>query len=372
MTNYNIIYREPGGVMKFVIDDWFRFEYVRKEGDYGSLYLDLPPTYNMQDFAIDGRLEVWRQVGALPPYLDMDAVWFIRLVRSKVDENGKRLIHILAYDAVHLIERRIIPYASGTAQASKTGPADNVMKAIMRENFGNQATDASRDISDRLMIDYDLSKGATVTKEFAWRKCLPVMQELADESSAQGTYLTFDVVYVEDKKVMFKTYTGQRGTNRGVSAVGSGLIASIENGMLSYVSVSNDHTEERNFIYAGGRGEKENRIIATSYDLDRINISRYNRCEDWIDSRQTEENDNVQGDADNRLQEAKPKMVVNGHLQQVPGALYGVDYFFGDIITVKFGDMVFDVHLDTVHITVDGDGSEKVQIYSRNLDDTEY
>ncbi len=372
-SNYYLIHRSFSGTVKTILtpSDWFKLEYIKKENDFGSLYLDLPPIYDANHFLVDDRLEVMMSVEGGSFVLDMDSVWFIRLMRFKIDENNKEFIHILAYDATQLLNRRIVAYPSGTAYSGKLDKADDMIKAIARENFGTLASDTNRDISEYMSIDPDYSLCPEIEKSFAWRKVLPLLQEIADDSNTNGTYLSFDIVYDTDSKVRLKTYVGCRGVNRGLSS-GNPLVVSIDNGVLSYASVTFDHTEEFNFIYAGGRGEGVNRILATAYDNARINMSPYNRVEDWVDSSNDDNENTPESEANSRLKECAPKISINGHMQQTPSKLYNIDFGYGDIIVAKYKNFMFDVHLDTINVIIDSNGKPELKIYSRNLDDTEY
>lgn len=370
-ASYYIVHRDAYGNNKGVISppDWFKLEYIRKENDYGSLYLDLVPDFPFDYFQVDDRLEVFRSVEGGSFYRDMEAVWFVRLVRHKTDESQHSYLHVLAHDAVSLLDRRIVAYQSGTAHTNKTAHADDMIKQIARENYGVLCEDTTRNISEYFKIDDDFGLAYTTTREFARRKILPLMQEISDDSANSGDYLAFDVVYDSPSSVRLKTYVGARGQLKNDNL--NRIILSMESGVLGYASIAYDRTEEKNFIYAGGRGEKDDRVIATAKNDSRIGASPFNRCEDWLDARDEDSVDAVQASANARLEEAKPKTIANGHIQQLPGALYGVDYFFGDVLPFQYQNHVIDVHLDTVRITVDSSG-ENVVIYSRNLDEAEY
>lgn len=372
MASYSVVYRDKNGTIKLTLtpSEWFKLEFTKRENEIGSLSLDLPPLYNLSFFEIDGRIEVWRAVGAYPAYLECDTVWLIRLVRKKTDEQGRRSVHILAHDAIEILDRRIIAYQNNTSYTKKSGPADNVIKALARENLGSLATDTARRISS-LVIDSDVSKGASVFKEdFSYRKLFPLMQEIASDSATAGTYLTFDVVYNTISTFRLRTWAGQRGTNRGRNTR-STIVASIENGMLSYASLAYDYTEEYNYIYAGGQGQSNNKIVSTAYNNNRIRKSPLNRREDFI-STDVSNATAARAEANARLKEAQAKTVLNGHIQQSHLYQYGVHYRYGDLIVASYDGQLLDVHLDTIHIVVGPEGGEEVQIMSRNLDDTEY
>jgi hypothetical protein len=370
MTDYKVVYRDHNGNELITLTDWFLLEYIRKKNEFGSLYIDLPVEYPTDLFKIDGRLEVWRRVDGSYYKPDMNAVWFIRLIRYKTDEQGREKLHILAHDAIHLLERRLVAYNAATAYSSKEDNADDMIKAIMRENYGSLADDATRNLGSRLAIDPDYGLCPSIKKDFHWRKVLPVLQEISDSSKTLGTDLWYDVVYETQSTLRFRTYANQLGQNRGLSS-GNPLVLSLPVNSLSYASVAFDHTDERNYIYAGGRGEKDSRILGEAYDANRMSISPYNRCEDFI-SVDSESDIPADDEAKARLTEAAPRTAFNGHVSQAKDAIYGIDYNYGDTVVAKYGKFAIDVTIDTVHVKIGEDGFDNVQVFARNLEDSQY
>lgn len=372
MNSYTIVYRNNVGqpIATFTERDWIRMEYTKREMEIGSLSIDLPPIYPIGYFQIDGRLEIYRSIGALPPYLECDTVWLVRVVRYKTDESGQRFIHVLAHDAIELLDRRVIAYANNTSYTTKSGAADDVLKSLVTENLGSSAA-GIRNISSILSIDANTSLGATIKKEgVSYRKLFPLMQEIALDSINLGTYITFDIVRNSESTFAFRTWSGWRGTNRGITSAYP-FIASIENGVLSYASASFDYNEERNVIYAGGQGTNNNRIVYTASDSKRYNISPLNVREDFVSADVTNLNA-AKEEAQMRLADAAAKIAMNGHIQQSASSIYGLHYNFGDVIGMTYEGITMNVHLDTVSVRVDNAGLESITIYSRNLDDTEY
>ena len=372
-VSYRVIYLDFDGNIISDIPFFFKLEFTKQESDRGYLYLDIPNVYSKDYFKIDGRIEVYRKIGYGVEYLELDTQWLIRKVTFKTDESGKSVIHILAYDLNDILFRRIIAYASGTSYVKKTGACDNVIFEILRENFGSLAVDTARDLSSYLVIpeNFTTSLCPSITTAFAWQEVFPLIKEICDYSISSGVYLTFDVVKLDRKRFGFYTYAICRGINRGTNSNKS-LYFSLDRGNLSYASLSRDHSEERNFIYAGGQGEEDSRIIKTYANSSAISLSPYNRYEEFVDATSDPSPDYVQSQAQSNEMKSRAKIVVNSHIQQVQDCLYGLHYFFGDIVVIEHGGYTVDTHLDTVHIICSDSGSEEVTIYGRNMEDTDY
>jgi hypothetical protein len=371
MSDYTFVYRNPWGeqITSFTEGDIFRMEYMRKENDYGSLILELPPYFPPGFFKIDGKIEVWRKPAGHNKYLEGNTPFFIRKTIHKTDEQRREVVHILAHDAVQLLDRRLVAYDKGTANSEITDFADDMMKVIIDKNFISDV-DTTRNIaSTYLTLQPQWGLAPSITKDFAWQKILPLFQDICEQSATKGTNLYFDMVYTSPTAVEFRTFIGQRGIDRGLKSKFPYIVGTDGSG-LGYASISFDHTNEATFIYAGGRGPAEDRIFKTAYDNDRISQSPFGRIEDFIDS-DNSGLDAVQADADSQLRAKLSKFALNGHIEQGPTSTYGIHYGFGDIIVAQYKGYSVDVHLDTVRIEI-ADKQETISIFARNLDEAYY
>ena len=165
MTDFRIDYRSPDGVLVQAIADFVSLDYVLKENDAGILTLVLADTALSGPPFLDGRLEIYRRVGAGGYNLEGDAVWLIRKwAYSRTGESST--LTITAYHAASLLKRRIVAYNADTAYSKKYDQLDDMMKAIVRENFNTLATDTTRRITTYMMVQADLSLAPVQDKAF--------------------------------------------------------------------------------------------------------------------------------------------------------------------------------------------------------------
>jgi hypothetical protein len=157
----------------------------------GSLSISLPYSkyasllYDLTGELIpDRRIEVRRSINGALPYLDGETVWFVRYASDNLDG----ILTLQAQDTMGLIARRIVPYAAGTSQASKTTPtaADDLIKTVFKENAGSSVTDANRDLSTYISVQANLTLGQSVTKNFAWQQLLSTLQAMAQDSRSKA------------------------------------------------------------------------------------------------------------------------------------------------------------------------------------------
>lgn len=319
----------------------------------------LPNGYTLNSYERDSRLVIRRRASPLYPWkLVGDTIWFIRLVEFRLNQQGEYELQVTAYDANHIVQRRIVAYDAGTPQADKTGEADAVIKEIMDENFGPAATDPDRDLSAFLSIAADLPAGTTpsIEKQFSRKNVLSVCQEICQTSTVNGVWLGFDVVCQSYNQFQFRTFTNQRGVDRRWPNGTNPLILAPEYNNLSQAEYTFDATSEVTFVYAGGTGEGEDRLVATASDPLRLEASPFNRIEEWYDSRNTTEETALEDDAEAELRKKRPRELFAGQINENQVALFGVHFDFGDYVTADFNGKKSNCRIDAFKIDLNENG----------------
>ena len=358
--DYQFVICDQYGNALAVADDYTSFDCVRVVNDVGALVLDLPPKYDQYifsgaDIIPDLRILMYaKPTNAFSLYTD--TIWFARKGRKILSGKGERTSTIILSDAIQLLNRRIVAYNSGASQASKTDQADDMMKAIVRENFGSLATDTDRDWSAYLSVEVDLGLGQSISKSFSRRKVLRVLKELADASYQAGTYIAFDIVAISPSQLEFRTFATQRGVDHRWPTSTNPLILSPEFGNLANVDRGYDHSNEITYAYAGGQGEGASRVIGTASDTTRINQSPFGRIEGFADARMTSDTTQVQDEARSLVKQNVPRNTFSGKIVETPSTIYGLHYGFGDVVTANFEGEVIDCYVDKIRVRVTQDG----------------
>lgn len=318
------------------------------ERQVGALTLELPGTYDQRLFQRDGQIQVLRALDGGAPVLEGERAWLIRKVSRLVSAGGRRSLRIAAVDGMDLLRRRIVDYDVDTSEADKTGPADDLIKAIVRENLVS-ATDSTRRLSSSLFaVAADAGAGASVSKVFARRTVLDVCRELAEASTLAGVYCSFDVVWTGSRYEL-RTYTGQRGVDH--SGVDRVLIGpDFRN--LTDVEDTDDALEEATRAIVGGEGTGADRAVARSDDTVRQGASPFGLIEVFG----TQNGDDVQlaDEADSLLRASRPRRVISGTFVDTPGVTYGRHINFGDLVVAQVADNSAICRIDTVRIAVEG------------------
>jgi len=318
----------------------------------------------------DTRIVIWRKPANGVRAIDF--VGFVRYVEKKA-ENDQVYFVMSGMDLNYLLDSRIVAYFAGSAQADKTDQADDMMKAIVRQNIGSGATDlngdTSRDLSSRgLTVQADVGLGNSISKAFAYRNVLLVLQEISDashETSESGSVYFGIVPLNQGWECEFRTNLQQWGLDhRYPSGAAGAVIFSLEFGDLADVSRYTDWRQETTYVYAGGQGENTLRDIQVASDTGRIGASPFNRREVFADARNVTTSAQVQDAAEAALREGRPRNLFSAKWVDAT-KVYGRDFNFGDYITAVYLGETVDCRIDAIVVTVVG-SVERVDINLRS------
>lgn len=376
-AKYQLWWTNDRGNRILQIVDWAFLNYTRVENGIGTANIGLPlAAYKITDFFIeaefktDYRLEIWR-TSQLGTKRRLENVFFMQegVIRTRQDD-GVTIIDITGHDPSGQLKRRINKFRSGTAQSRKTGAIDDVMKEIVDEQMGAAALadDAGRAIpfdENIFRIQGDASLGATITKSFAFRNVLDVLKELHQMSQINAPKIYFDVVPITPTIFEFQTFQNQRGGDKRFSAGKSMFLFSINRGNLEAPSYEFDSFNEKNVVYVAGKGEGADRDRVERSTTREVS-SVWGRREVFRDARTEDKDDtdalNAIGDEELGFRRPKQRFVAN--FLDTEDSVYGLDWDFGNLHTVNYAGLQFDVEIKIVYVTVEDDGSER--IFGRN------
>lgn len=370
--SYEIRYATPGGVYITVIDEYISLTYTLVLGDIGELVLVLPATYDKRTLLPDGKIEVWRRVGLGALRLEGDTVWFIRGIKTIVSEDGMKTYEVRAVSQQEMLKTRIVAYNDATSYTVKSGAADDMMKAIVRENLGSSAVDTLRSIASNLTIAPDTTSGASLTKDFARNVVLDVLKEISDQSMRYGIvngeqYISFfDIICTDpaSNSFMFQTFQTCRGTDRRTTTNQGVLIGPGYHNIGAY-TIDESWTDEVTYVYVGGAGEEDVRAIGTASDDARIGRSFLGRREGWIEDRDVADQTTLNQEGQAYLIANRPRRVLEAKWINRPQVVYGRDVLYGDYITIDVEDLTLDMRINGVTVTVQSNGEETVEFTLR-------
>lgn len=363
---------DPLGNHLFTSKDFMSIQATRGVNAVGSSVVMLPGSYSRSKLFTDGIVELWRQPAGGPAKLWGDTIWWIRDPRLVI--NGKRRSwKLTCYDGNFLwgdpgAQRgRIVAYNTATTFTSKLAAADDMMKAVIRENAGALASDTARDLSAYLTVGNNNGQAPIIRMEFARRVVLSVLQDIAQASAANSSpvYLAFDTTCTAPPSLgsfalMFNTYTGQRGLDHRTTS-GQQVLIGPDFGNLDNVELGEDSISEGNYIYAGGPDVGIARPVAPAFDTPRIGLSPFNRREVWVDASSAIDATGLQNAADKGLRANRARRVLTGDLLDTDQARYGAKWDFGDYLTAQVDGFNFDCRVESITAVVTPETPENIR-----------
>lgn len=357
---------DPRGAFVTSLNDFTHLECTLSEKEIGSLVLMLPPSYPDNLFQRDCQITYIRtamssQGQARAFTLMGDAPFLVQRKRHIITPEGDRQLIIHAAHPLHLIGRRVIAYDEATTETDKTGTADDLAKAIVRENF-TAATDTARNWSSSIFsVAADVSLSRTVRIECSYRDVLDAIRELCAQAFTEGTY-TGCTVFYDGGAFIFRTYINQKGTDRSSTSTAP-LVLSTQNGALTGAEIDEDWTNAVSFVYAGGMGTLDERQVGTWEDTALTAESPYGRYEEFVNQTQTEVTLMLEGVAKRRLYEMRPRRTFTATVHDTEKIAFGANYGWGDLVVGEMGDVQitasvssivqFDCRVDPVRVVVD-------------------
>lgn len=353
MTQYELWLVTDAGERLALLERAISFTYTHATGSNGFFSVTLPGTFPREFLQIGRRVLFFRQPrsGAM----GLDFVGFIRRIVTNTDANFQKTRTVQGYGPNWLLGGRIVYAAAGSPGAEKTGAADDVMKAIVREQMGTSAATARALNSSYFSVQADSGMGPTITKAFAYRNVLDTLSELSQVARQAGTETFYQVLPLDTTRFQFVTSTAQLGRDLR----GSGMVFGEEFGNLRNARLSEDWGDECNFGYGLGPGEGGAREIRTAEDTTRSGIAWYGRREVAKDARNQTTNGTTAA-AQSAIVNARPVTSFSGDIVSTAGALYGVQWRFGDRVDVNYDGRQFEALIRAVTVDVDESGKEQI------------
>jgi hypothetical protein len=334
----------------------YTYSRVNPVSSVGSFTLNCGSEYD--DLAeIASIVEVWRS--PLPGMVPRHEGSYI-LEKFTYASSGQRS---LGGDHVNkLLKFRIVDAYKETAEADKSGPADDIARAYVREQVGALVSDPDRDFNNwfPFEVEPNYSLGPTLTKEASRAYVLDTVQSLvkaAAEHETEPTYLGWEVAnkgHDLQFALQFRMWADYRGLDRSLSSV-SPLILSLHN-CLTKIERERDHGREMTRMVVGGGGSGANRTTVTVRDANRESLAPWWRREGWTDGGEEIVTAVLEGKGGRKLRDGRPVDKFKASLRPHPSIAYGVNLDQGDKVGVEFGRL-WDARVESV--TVSGDANNE-------------
>lgn len=346
--------------------------YVLSCGLVGALTVTLPPEFNDR-LPKDGRIHVMRSVNGGPAQREGESCFLIR--KWTFTDNYTT---VTALHANHIMWRRCSLWAADTANSQQSGTAANVLANIWDVNFasgvtsggGARAWDTTAGAGNSTQADISAYVPAaantftglpTVDIFYPWSNVGDAIRDVCNDATLQGTYLTTEIVAPTESTFEWRIYVNQRGQDR-TFASGSGLLFTEARGNLANAILTVDATEEITLAEAGGALRNQLDTAAPDYglsnrvavDTTRMGESPFGRIEAFVDSGNATDLAMILGDANSGVRAGRPVVTAVGDLQETDTCIRGIDFNYGDVVTVEVRGIQYDMRLDVIEVALQG------------------
>ena len=363
MANYNIWLCEPDGTRIKQLQPSL-LEFVTVYGDVGAFVIELPHVDEVANQRIpDRRVEIWRT----PNGGQAERVFygFIRAWEPRTESNGAEFLTLSGEDGNSLLKRRIIAYAAATSQATATAEAtDNLMKRVVDESMVASGT-AARNLAI-VTKDPNTTDGVTITKAFAWKNLLQVLQSFQAASRDREAEVFF-AMEPDGAAWVFRTYTAQPGNDR-TSTGSTPLFFGEQWRNIDNLRDTEDYTNSASYAYAGGQGLESERNIQEVEDAALTATTPYGRIEFFITATQSITDNAVSEAGRDGLTERRILRRVKADILDTSFTPYGgAGWRVGDKITIDVYGRKVDSIIRSVRIRVQM-GRETIKASIEGLD----
>ena len=341
-----------------LLDGLQSFRYTRAVNSAGAFNLTLPSTFDVTRLQKDRRVAIYRK-----PYGGTLALDFMGIIETigRAGRVPNRMCSGVSLNG--LLERRnVLYYAGSTAAAYVTVAADDAMKQIVRENLGASATTGNaRYVSDVIDAAYftvqaDLAQGATLDKQFAWRRVADVLRELSDASRQAGVEIFYEMVPTTESTFEFQTFKTMRGVDRR-----NQITFGVEYGNLDEPIYTESWADEVNYAVAGGQGEEALRTLSSAEDTARSGASIFGKAEGFVNATQETTTVGLTNAAKSAVNAGRPRRSFSAQIINNPQSLYGIHWGYGDYVTATYDGLTFDAMIKAVTVGLDNNGQETIE-----------
>lgn len=352
------------------IGDTPGLHYVLSCGQVGALTVTLPTSFNTRLVAgskpiKDARIHVMRSVNGRPAAREGEACFLARAWTFANDYTAITALH-----ANHLMWRRHVLYLYLDA-ASEQGPLDDMIKDTFTHNnfsdaffsISRQGGTTSYDLTGLITVQANLGAAPSSFKRMGWMNVGDMILEMANESTGSGTYLTAEIVCPTEGTLELRTYTGQRGTDRRFAG-GNTLLFAEGRGNLADAKLTIDATQEITHATAGGPSRDWTTTIRYSQSTTRMAESPFGRIETFVDST-TEDTNELLSDAIAAQRAGRAVIRATAELQETDQCVRGVQFDYGDYVTVEVNGVQYDMRLDVIDVALQaGAETTKASFYA--------
>jgi hypothetical protein len=351
------------GANPYILDGMIGLNYTKVVNDVGTATITVPGDHPaVTGLALDDELEIWRQdlhpAANTPPSIDFRGLY--RGFTRRTMANGLELVDLFFFHETEILRRMVNAYPSGQFAVTVWNgvPVETAMAAIVYNNSSGRTTDLTAGAtrvtaatSKVLGVDADLAGINVADYANPYRNVLTALQELASVANAifmvwkPTAATTMWGVYVK-KETLF---SDRRNT----------VIFQLERGNLREPALDQRTMGETTVAMVGGAGDGAGRTVRTRTSAGR-DVNR-NNYEGFVDARHLTTTAALDAYGDGVLNDRTARPMLTFTPVQTPDCNYGEHYFWGEVVTVRYGGQSYVHRIVQVSVQYSAAG-EQIQL----------
>jgi hypothetical protein len=352
------------GANAYFIDNYLSDSYTKMANDVGMAVITVPANHPaVTGLALDDVIEIFRgnnyPDNALPYYADWTG--FFRGVTYR-SVGGMDVADIFAWHENEVLRRAISAYPAGVSGTSQFNgyTATTVMNVQISDNFASKTasfigTPRIAQATSKFVASGSISVPSSTTADFSTggRTVLATLQELAE--------LDQSVFVVKRSGSNWLVYIARNtfATDRRADTV-----FDVRRENVNSVELDARKVGETTVAIVAGVGDGASRPYVTRFSPDHDYAT--NHYEMFIDGRGLASTAALEAYGDAFINRSKARPLMRFTPVQLPYFSYGRNYFFGDIVTCRYGDQELVQRIMSVSVTYGSQG-ETVQLGLENL-----
>lgn len=367
-VEYAIIIKTRAGAPLYILtgqDNGFRqLSYKKQLWDAGLLIFDLDSGHvAIANLEQDAQVEVWRRdiANGLDWYADFETL-FVDEERH-ADDDGNSTFRAICPGNLDFLGRELVAWPDNVADRSlfTAQKASTVMTNLATYNVvaASATTGNGRiyttDIAN-ITCEADDSSGNVITYACGKTPLLEALQDVARIGNRD-----FFLVRTGAQSWQFQT-DNYLGDDRSAT-----VTFALNFGNMSNPVLKRNRLDEKTRVLVGGQGTNSSRsyVVRTGTNYN----ATYNSKTVFLPATQYSDSNGLNAAGDVRLDELRAKDDLEWDTIQTPGSMYGLHYFFGDVISGYYEGITAPKQISEVNVTFapGHDRAETIQIKSINV-----
>ena len=270
-------------------------------------------------------------------------------------------------DLIVLLQRRLIAAPSSSAQATKTGAAETIIKSLFTQQVITDRTFGGVTVGGwqaYLTCEVDGGRRQTESASNACRTCSRSCQAVAQASASDGTYMAFDFEVQGPLAYEFCVYDQQRGVDRSATSP-IPLVISDAAGKLSSYNYSEDYSSCASAVFASGQSVGGSQLMEYVASTALENMGPFAHTEKYGLGISTSDPNALVTQARAILRDSRPLVELLGAILETENAIMGRDWDYGDRLTVSVQGIELPAYIEVMSVTVDTSGQESINVTTR-------